>query len=98
MFLSFSINAIALIILGIFVNQNPNLVAGNISKYDIQLRKKVATILRNCFIVTGALIFDFSCLMYFFETPIHMQKILIIIINILGLVIGMVLSNITLRK
>ena len=98
MFLSFSFNAIVLIIAGIFVSQNQNLVAGNISKYDIQLRKKVATILRNCFIITGALIFDFSCIMYFFGTPIYMQKILILIINILGLVIGIVLSNITLRK
>lgn len=98
MFLSFSFNAIVLIIAGIFVSQNQNLVAGNISKYDIQLRKKVATILRNCFIITGALIFDFSCLMYFFGTTIHVQKILIIIINILGLVIGIVLSNNILRK
>ena len=98
MFLSFSFNAIVLIIAGIFVNQNPNLVAGNISKYDIKLRQKAATILRNCFIITGALIFDFSCLMYFFGTTIHVQKILIIIINILGLVIGIVLSNNILRK
>ena len=91
MFLYFWFNAVALIIAGIFVNQNPDLVAVNISKYDIQIRKKVATILRNCLVVKGALIFDFSCLMYFFGTSINMQKILIIIINILGLIIGIIL-------
>ena len=97
MLIAFLINGLILIVAGILVKYNPNLIAGyntlsKEKKKEINI-EKVSTIVRNWLIITGALIIDSTCIMYILESSEITQITIISIIFITGLLAMLILVN-----
>ena len=97
MLIAFLINGLILIVAGILVKYNPNLLAGyntlsKEKKKEINI-EKVSSIARNSLIITGALIIDSTCVMYILESSEITQLIIISIIFITGLLAMLILVN-----
>ena len=97
MLIAFLINGLILIVAGILVKYNPNLLAGyntlsKEKKKEINI-EKVSTIVRNWLIITGALIIDSTFVMYILESSEITQLTIISIIFITGLLAMLILVN-----
>jgi len=97
MLIAFTINGLILIVAGILVKYNPNLIAGyntlsKEKKKEINI-EKVSTIVRNWLIITGALIIDSTFVMYILESSEITQLTIISIIFITGLLAILILVN-----
>ena len=97
MLIAFLINGLILIVAGILVKYNPNLIAGyntlsKEKKKEINI-EKVSTIVRNWLIITGALIIDSTFVMYILESSEITQLTIISIIFITGLLAILILVN-----
>ena len=97
MLIAFLINGLILIVAGILVKYNPNLLAGyntlsKEKKKEINI-EKVSTIARNSLIIIGALIIDSTCIMYILESSEITQITIISIIFITGILAMLILIN-----
>jgi uncharacterized membrane protein len=97
MFLGFIFTGFILIVAGLLVKLNPNLLAGyntmpEEKKKEIDI-EKVSTIARNVLVLMGAAVIDASIIMYFFEVSKKIQVNIISLIIVLGVVILIIWSN-----
>ena len=97
MFLGFIFTGFILIVVGLLVKLNPNLLAGYTTmpeekKKEIDI-EKVSTIARNVLVLMGAAIIYASIIMYFFEVSKKIQVNIISLIIVLGVVILIIWSN-----
>jgi uncharacterized membrane protein len=97
MFLGFIFTGFILIVVGLLVKLNPNLLAGyntmpEEKKKEIDI-EKVSTIARNVLVLMGAAVIDASIIMYFFEVSKKIQVNIISLIIVLGVVILIISSN-----
>ena len=97
MFLGFIFTGFILIVVGLLVKLNPNLLAGyntmpEEKKKEIDI-EKVSTIARNVLVLMGAAVIDASIIMYFFEVSKNIQVNIISLIIVLGVVILIIWSN-----
>ena len=97
MFLGFIFTGVILIVVGLLVKLNPNLLAGyntmlEEKKKEIDI-EKVSTIARNVLVLMGAAVIDASIIMYFFKVSKKIQVNIISLIIVLGVVILIIWSN-----
>jgi len=97
MLLGFIFSGFILIIVGLLVKINPNLLAGyntmsQEKKKEIDI-EKVSTIARNVIVLMGAAVIDASIIMYFFEVSKKIQVNIISVIIVLGVVVLIICSN-----
>lgn len=97
MFLGFIFTGYILIVVGLLVKLNPNLLAGYNTMFEEKKKEidieKVSTIARNVLVLMGAAVIDASIIMYFFEVSKKIQVNIISLIIVLGVVILIIWSN-----
>ena len=93
----FLIAGLILIISGVLVKLNPNLLAGYNTLSEEQKKEididKVSTIARNVLVLTGAAVIDATCLMYFFDVAEKIQGFIVTGLICLGVLILIIWSN-----